>query len=121
LGRTSRDLERTRWELGRTPVDLDNTPRDLGKTDQDMGRNSSDLDKTQLELGRTRYNLDKTVQEVGAAATVGGEGLVSWALAIGQAGRAGELASAGSAVAKLTAEFERLRQAMEGSALLGKH
>ncbi|HEY5281206.1 MAG TPA: ATP-binding protein, partial [Polyangia bacterium] len=57
----------------------------------------------------------------GAAATVGGEGLVSWALAIEQAGRAGDLASAGSAFAELAAEFERLRQAMEGSALLGKH
>jgi CheY-like chemotaxis protein/HPt (histidine-containing phosphotransfer) domain-containing protein len=54
----------------------------------------------------------------GAAATVGGEGLVSWALAIEQAGRASDLASAGSAFAELTAEFERVRQAMEGSDLL---
>jgi PAS domain S-box-containing protein len=55
----------------------------------------------------------------GAAATVGGEGLAGWALALERAGRAGDLASAGSAFAELGAEFERLRQAMEGSALLG--
>jgi CheY-like chemotaxis protein/HPt (histidine-containing phosphotransfer) domain-containing protein len=57
----------------------------------------------------------------GAAATVGGECLADWALALERAGRAGDLASVGSAFAELAAEFERLRQAMEGSDLLGKH
>jgi CheY-like chemotaxis protein len=57
----------------------------------------------------------------GAAATVGGEGLVGLAFALEQAGRAGDLASAGSTLVELSAEFERLRQAMEGSDLLGKH
>jgi CheY-like chemotaxis protein/HPt (histidine-containing phosphotransfer) domain-containing protein len=57
----------------------------------------------------------------GAAATVGGECLADWALALEQAGRAGDLASARSAFAEVAAEFERLRQAMEGSDLLGKY
>jgi CheY-like chemotaxis protein len=55
----------------------------------------------------------------GAAATVGGESLAGWALALEQAGRAGDLASAGSTFANLCAELERLRQAMEGSVLGG--
>jgi len=56
----------------------------------------------------------------GAAATVGGECLEEWALALERAGRAGDLSSAGSTFAELVAEFERLRQAMEASALLGR-
>ena len=45
----------------------------------------------------------------GAAATVGGECLADWALALEQAGRTGDLSSAGSTFAELSAEFERLR------------
>ena len=54
----------------------------------------------------------------GAAATVGGEGLVGWALALERAGRADDLAPAGSTFAELSAEFERLRRAIEGSVVL---
>jgi PAS domain S-box-containing protein len=74
-----------------------------------------------LKAGNTKDVECQAHTIKGAAATVGGEGLVGWAFALEQAGRAGDLASAGSALVELIAEFERLRQAMEGSALLGKH
>jgi CheY-like chemotaxis protein/nitrogen-specific signal transduction histidine kinase/HPt (histidine-containing phosphotransfer) domain-containing protein len=74
-----------------------------------------------LKAGNTKDVECQAHTIKGAAATVGGEGLVGWALALERAGRAGDLASAGSAFAELTAEFERLRQAMEASTLLSKH
>ena len=74
--------------------------------------------QTCLDAGMKAGELQtQTVR--GAAATWAAR---DWrALALDQGGRAGDLASAGSTFAELSAEFERLRQAMESSALLGKH
>ena len=54
----------------------------------------------------------------GAAAAVGGECVARLALALEQAGKAGDLEAAGSGLEALVSAFERLKQAMEASALL---
>ena len=74
-----------------------------------------------LEAGNAQDVACQAHTLKGAAATVGGEALVDWIFALERAGRAGDLASAGSTLAELSAEFELLRRAMEGSALLSKH
>jgi PAS domain S-box-containing protein len=54
----------------------------------------------------------------GAAGAVGGEGVAQLALALERSGKANDLEAARSGLEALVSEFERLKQAMEASALL---
>jgi len=55
----------------------------------------------------------------GAAATVSADVLAAAALSVEQAGRAGDLETAGHGIAEIESQFQRVRSAMKSSALLG--
>jgi HPt (histidine-containing phosphotransfer) domain-containing protein len=54
----------------------------------------------------------------GAAAALGGEGLVKLAFALERSGNTGDLLAERSCFEALVSEFERLKQAIEASSLL---